>query len=267
MVLDFAQQGRCTVRVPICILAFLFIPGALSAQHEYPATDVENGGRLFVATCATCHGPDGDVVAGVDLGRGQFKRAAGASDEELVKIIRTGIPNTGMPSNNINEINAGNIVAYLRTIAAEKRTTTVAGDAVRGKAIFEGKGNCASCHRVRGTGSRIGPDLTEIGGQRRAVELEKSILEPGASVLPSHRSLRVVTRDGTAISGRLLNHDAFTVQLLDSNEQLRSFQKSNLREYVFVDSSPMPSYRGRLSAEELADLVSYLVSLKGQVNP
>ena len=114
---------------------------------------------------------------------------------------------------------------------------------------------------------RIGPDLTEIGGQRRAVELEKSILEPGASVLPSHRSFRVVTRDGTAISGRLLNHDAFTVQLLDSNEQLRSFQKSNLREYVFVDSSPMPSYRGRLSAEELADLVSYLVSLKGQVNP
>ena len=67
--------------------------------------------------------------------------------------------------------------------------------------------------------------------------------------------------------GRLLNHDLFTVQLLDSQEQLRSFQKSNLREYAFVDSSPMPSYRDKLSAEELADLVSYLVSLKGQVNP
>jgi hypothetical protein len=48
---------------------------------------------------------------------------------------------------------------------------------------------------------------------------------------------------------------------------LRSFQKSTLREYAFVDSSPMPSYRDKLSAEELADLVSYLVSLKGQVNP
>jgi putative heme-binding domain-containing protein len=255
------------VRVLICILAFLFLPGALSAQHEYPATDVENGGRLFLATCAACHGPDGDGVAGVDLARGQFRRAASASDEELVRIIRTGIPNTGMPANNISEINAGNIVAYLRTIAAETRSTSAPGDAARGRAIFEGKGACASCHRVRGVGSRSGPDLTEVGGQRRAVELEKSILDPGAQVLPSQRSFRVVTRDGVTINGRLLNHDAFTVQLLDSKEQLRSFQKSNLREYAFVDSSPMPSYRDKLSAEELADLVGYLVSLKGQVNP
>ena len=254
--------------VLLCILGFLLAPGTLStlsAQHEYTATDIENGGRLFLASCAGCHGPDGDAVAGVDLGRGQFRRAL--SDADLVGIIRTGIPNTGMPPNNISEINAGNIVAYLRTIAAEKRTTSVGGDPVRGKAIFEGKGNCASCHRVRGSGSRIGPDLTEVGGQRRAVELEKSILEPGAAVLPSHRTFRVVTRDGTTITGRLLNHDVFTVQLLDSKEQLRSFQKSNLREYAFVDTSPMPSYRNNLTAEELADLVSYLVSLKGQVNP
>jgi putative heme-binding domain-containing protein len=172
-----------------------------------------------------------------------------------------------MPANNISEINAGNIVAYLRSIAAEKRTTSTAGDPVRGKAIFEGKGECTSCHRVRGTGSRVGPDLTDVGGQRRAVELEQSILDPAARILPNHRSFRVVTRDGATITGRLLNHDLFTVQLLDSNEQLRTFQKTNLREYAFVDSSPMPSYRNKLTADELADLVSYLVSLKGQVNP
>ena len=255
------------MRVLVCILAFLFLPGTLSAQHEYPATDVENGGRLFLATCATCHGPDGDGIAGIDLGRGQFRRAASASDEELVRIIRTGIPNTGMPPNNISEINAGNIVAYLRTIAAETRSTSAPGDAGRGRAIFEGKGNCASCHRVRGNGSRSGPDLTDVGGQRRAVELQKSIVDPGAQVLPNQRSFRVVTRDGVTVTGRLLNHDVFSVQLLDGKEQLRSFQISNLREYAFVDSSPMPSYRDKLSPEELADLVSYLVSLKGQVNP
>jgi hypothetical protein len=71
----------------------------------------------------------------VDLGRGQFRRAASATDEELVRIIRTGIPNTGMPPNNISEINAGNIVAYLRTIATETRSTSAPGDAGRGKAI------------------------------------------------------------------------------------------------------------------------------------
>jgi len=247
------------------ILAFLLAPGTLSAQHEYTATDVENGGRLFLASCAGCHGPDGDGVAGVDLGRGQFRSAS--SDADLVRIIRTGIPNTAMPPNNISEVNAGNIVAYLRSIAAATRSTSAAGDAGRGQAIFEGKGDCASCHRVRGNGSRNGPDLTDVGGLRRAIELERSIVEPAAAVLPNHRFFRVVTRDGVAISGRLLNHDLFTVQLLDSKEQLRSFQKSNLREHAFVDSSPMPSYRDKLSAEELADLVSYLVSLKGQVNP
>ena len=109
--------------------------------------------------------------------------------------------------------------------------------------------------------------MTDVGGLRRIVELERSILDPGAVVQPNHRFFRVVTRDGVAITGRLLNHDLFSVQLLDSQEQLRSFQISNLREYAFVDTSPMPSYRDKLSAEELADLVSYLVSLKGQVNP
>jgi small nuclear ribonucleoprotein (snRNP)-like protein/mono/diheme cytochrome c family protein len=38
-----------------------------------------------------------------------------------------------------------------------------AGDVVRGKAVFEGKGNCQSCHRVNGVGSLFGPDLSTIG--------------------------------------------------------------------------------------------------------
>lgn len=253
------------MRVLICILGLLLAPNPLSAQHEYPATDVENGGRLFVASCAACHGPDGDAVPNVDLGRGQFRR--GTTDEELIGIIRNGIPNTAMPPNNISAVNAGNIVAYLRALAAEKRSTSVSGDAGRGKAIFEGKGNCTSCHRVRGAGSRNGPDLTNVGGLRRAVELERSVVDPGAVVLPNHRAFRVVTRAGVTTTGQLLNHDLFTVQLLDSKERLVSFQKSNLKEYGFVDTSPMPSYRDRLSAEELTDLVSYLVSLKGQVKP
>ena len=255
------------MRVLLGILAVLLIPGPLSAQHEYPATDVENGGRLFLATCATCHGPDGDGVAGVNLARGQFRRAVSATDEDLVRIIRNGIPDTGMPANNISEVNAANIVAYLRSTAASARSASAPGDPGRGKAIYEGKGACASCHRVRGTGGRLGPDLTDVGGQRRIAELEQSIMDPGKLVLPNQRSIRVVTRDGVTVTGKLLNHDAFTVQLLDSKDQLRSFEKSKLREYTFVDNSPMPSYRDKLSAEELADLVSYLVSLKGLVNP
>ena len=73
----------------------------------------------------------------------------------------------------------------------------------------------------------------------------------------------VVTKDGGTTTGRLLNQDAFTVQLMDPKERLRSFSKKDLKEFVFIDTSPMPSYQGKLSAQELADVLSYLVSLKG----
>ena len=70
-------------------------------------------------------------------------------------------------------------------------------------------------------------------------------------------------KDGTAVTGRLLNQDAFTVQLMDSQQRLRSFRRADLKEYSFVDRSPMPSYRDKLTPAEIADLVAYLVSLKG----
>jgi len=109
--------------------------------------------------------------------------------------------------------------------------------------------------------------LSDVGGLRRAVELEQSIVDPQAEILPNNRLYRVVTRGGETISGRLLNHDSFTVQLLDSNGRLLSLPISDLREYGFVNNSPMPSYRDTLSAQEVADLVRYLGSLKGKAKP
>ena len=135
------------------------------------------------------------------------------------------------------------------------------GDAENGKAIFEGKGQCMNCHRIKGSGSRFGPDLSEIGA-RRPDQLQTSILEPDAEILPANRIYRVVDKNGAATTGRLLNLDTFTVQMIDQKEQLRSFEKTSLREYGFVEKSPMPSYKGRLTDQEVADLVNYLYSLK-----
>ena len=233
--------------------------GSLSAQHA-TAFDIEDGGRAFRNTCANCHGPDGDQIAGIDLGRGQFRRPL--SDQELVGIIRNGIPNTPMPATNVSEAQAVRIVAYLRSIAESRRSVAASGDAARGRSLFEGKGGCLACHRANGSGSRTGPDLSRVGQLRRVVELEQSLLDPAAEVLPANRFYRVVTRQGEAVEGRLLNHDTFTVQLLDSREQLRSFTKADLREHGFL-STPMPSYRGTLDSQEIADVISYLVTLKG----
>ena len=138
-----------------------------------------------------------------------------------------------------------------------------AGNPSAGAAIVTGKGQCLTCHRVRGTGSRLGPDLTDVGASRSPDQLHASLLDPDAEILPENRRYRVVTRDGATITGRILNHDTFQVLMMDAKEQLRSFDKSQLREHDFVKESAMPSYRGKLTPQELADVVAYLITLKG----
>jgi putative heme-binding domain-containing protein len=241
--------------------SLILVAGGLYAQHSYTPADVEDGGRLFRGNCVGCHGADGDLVPGVDLGHGKFRRAS--TDDDLVKIIRTGIPGTPMPPGNYTEFQASTIVAYLRSIASTGRGSGIAGDAARGKVLFAGKGACNTCHRVGSAGSRVGPDLTDIGTLRKPGNLETSLLDPNAEILAQNRYYRVVTKDGATITGQLLNRDTFSVQLLDTKEQIRSFMISNLREHGFVDKSPMPSYKDKLTPQEIADLVSYMGTLKG----
>jgi putative heme-binding domain-containing protein len=233
----------------------------LLAQHE-TASDLLDGERAFKQNCANCHGPDGDQIQGIDLGRGRFRRQM--TDADLVGIIRNGIPNTPMPaSSTMSVAQAQQIVAYLRSRAATTAVASVIGDAARGKALVASKGNCSSCHRIEGAGSRIGPDLSSIGAQRRAAELQRALIDPNADVQPQNRFYRVTLKDGTKVEGRLLGHDTFSVQLLDTREQLRSFAKSDLRDAAFI-ASPMPSYRDTLTPQEIADVVSYLSSLRSR---
>lgn len=229
------------------------------AQHE-SAGAIEEGRTVYNAVCANCHGPDGDQITGINFSRAVFRRPF--TDAQLNQTIRRGIPGTPMPPTNVTEEQAARTVAYLRSMSEAMRAGAVGGDAGRGRALFDGKGKCSTCHVVSGEGSRTGPDLSAIGSVRRAKELETSILSPGAEVSPDNRSFRVITQDGRKVSGRLLNQDTFTVQVLDAvDERPKSFDKTTLREYGFIDSV-MPSYRNTLQPQELADLVSYLASLK-----
>jgi putative heme-binding domain-containing protein len=233
------------------------------AQHS-TAFDVEDGKRVYQASCATCHGPDGNLIAGIDFGRAVYRRAF--SDEELATVIVAGIPNTPMPPNPaMSREQALRVVEYLRSMG-EGRETKADGDARRGRGLFEGKGECRDCHAVRGAGSRVGPDLTGIGLVRRAGELERSLLDPAAEVQPENRFYEVVPKGGERVVGRLLNRDTFTVQLLDLDERLRSFSISELREHGFT-ATPMPPARDALSTAEIADIVSYLSSLRGEAVP
>jgi putative heme-binding domain-containing protein len=243
------------------LLLLHFAALAAFAQHSFTPVDIADGARLYRANCTICHNAKGDGIAGIDLFHNKFRRAK--NDDEIGAIIRTGIPGTAMPPNNFNDFQALTIVAYLRSMEKATATTSSGGDPARGRAIYEGKGGCAACHRIRGVGSRSGPDLSDIGNLRLDGEIEKSIVDPEAEVLGQHRHFRAVTKEGATVTGTLLNEDKYAVQILDSNDRLVSLKRANLRESAIVEKSPMPSYKGKLTAPELADVVSYLVSLKG----
>lgn len=244
----------------VAVIGVLASASARAQGHGYTPQDIENGGQLYQANCTSCHGPDGDGLPGVNLGIGQFRR--GTTDEELMRIILGGIPGTAMPPSSFSEGQTLTIVAYLRSLATSPKGPSIPGDAARGRAIVEGRGKCLACHSVGGVGGRTGPALTEIGSFRRAAELQRSIVEPSAEVRSDNRSVRAVTRRGETITGRLFNHDTFTVQLIDSSERLRLLDKADLREFAVLQDSPMPSYKDAFNAQELADVVSYLTSLR-----
>src|SRR5262249_25303753 len=166
-----------------------------------------------------------DQVQGVSLMSGKFRRAT--NDDEVANIIRKGVPGTAMQAFNFTEQQAGMVVAYLKSFAVGSAAATGAnatglGDTARGQQLFEGKGNCLSCHRVGTNGSRVGPDLTSAGCPRPpsggrfvgfggtppppptpaaiVAQLQRDLLEPDAEISPANRIFRATLKDGSVIT-------------------------------------------------------------------
>src|SRR4029434_2204618 len=137
-------------------------------QHSYTQEDINAGAKLYESNCGNCHGENGDKIVGIDFVKGTFKTAR--TDDDIIRIIRSGVPNTGMPPSPLSEVQANTIVAFVRSMPNGTRvnasaTASLTGDAARGKTIFEGKGNCASCHAISGVGGTSGPDLVPAAGR------------------------------------------------------------------------------------------------------
>jgi putative heme-binding domain-containing protein len=273
--------GKSSVLAAACFAgAVLMSAGApLAQQHGYTDAQIAEGRMLYQNNCGRCHNNDGAGVVGVELFK-QFRRAT--SDDDIAKLIQTGIPGTSMPSHRFSTPQSLSVVAFLRSmvgatpgaaaIATGRRSSGLTGDAPRGKAIFTGKGGCATCHRAERAGGTTGPDLSEAGVIRDfgfgpippdPALLEQSIFEPNADITLAYRVFQVTPKSGAPVRGALLNQDTFSVQMHDEAKNLRSFMRSDLKDASFLPS-PMPSYQGRLTTQEVADVVSYLLTLKGQ---
>jgi putative heme-binding domain-containing protein len=229
---------------------------------QYDRADIEAGSRLYGAQCAGCHGANGDMVSGIDLRRGQFRSAV--SDEDLARALATGRPASGMPAfATLQPREVTGIIAFIRAGFDAAGTAVKVGDPGRGRILFSGKGACATCHRVNGSGSYVAADLSDIGAVWSAGSLQRALLDPSGTLLPANRRVRAVTRDGRTINGRRLNEDTVTIQVIDDQARLVSLTKADLRTLEILPTSSMPSFATTFTTDEAADVIAYLLSLKG----
>ena len=92
--------------------------------------------------------------------------------------------------------------------------------------------------------------------------LRAAVVNPDEKVLPNQWRVSGVKKDGTNVSGRLLNEDTYTLQLVDARQGLMSLAKADMASYEVLKESAMPSYQNSIAGKDLEDLSAYLASLR-----
>jgi cytochrome c oxidase cbb3-type subunit III len=238
----------------LCVAAVSAVQNPPPSETGLPPANIDAGMRLFRERCAECHGADGRGVARHDLTR---LWAAGATDAQVSGVIRSGVPNTIMPSSSAPDDEIRAIVSYLRslnTVTGEEPST---GSLAAGEKTFQAM--CATCHAIDGRGGRLGPDLSRAGQTQSRQQLTTSIRTPNMAVANGYRAVTLVTRDGRRIRGAEKSEDAFSIQIMDTQERLQGYLKADLREIIVEPASLMPAFPAeRLSNRDLDDLLTFL---------
>jgi cytochrome c oxidase cbb3-type subunit 3 len=233
------------------------------AAKRPPATTSLAGGQLtFESTCAPCHGLDGkggerapDIATRPEITR--------LSDQDLLRILRAGIPEKGMPPfAALGSAKLSALLTYVRSLQGKGTETPVAGNAERGKEIYWGKAGCSDCHMVNGAGGFLGPDLSKYGENHSVSEIRAAIVKPEITTGTRGHLADVTAKDGKSYSGLVRNEDNFSLQLQSLDGTFHFFSKSDLAAINFRQESLMPAdYGSRLSAADLDALAAYLASI------
>lgn len=229
-------------------------------KNQAGHSSAEDGRKAFESVCASCHGLDG---RGGERGPNIATRAAvqQLSDEETLHVLRSGIPTAGMPAFSalgVPKIKA--VMAYLRILQGGGSAASIPGDVQRGKLLFFGKGGCAKCHMINGSGGFIGADLTSYGSNGSAEEIRAAILDPNKDLDPREKTVHVTSSEGREFTGIVRNEDNFSLQLQSLDGTFHLFSKAELHQFEYLPKSLMPAdYGSTLSKAEIDDLVSYLV--------
>lgn len=275
-----AVSRSLSAAVLAAVLALLVVT-PLFAQDKNPyagdAKYAKLGEFQFRSNCAFCHGLGARGGGrGPDLTRAQKRH--GRSDADLFRTINEGIPGTAMPPNGATQQGVGmteeeiwEVVTYIRSVEV-KAAAKPPGDAAHGKQLFFGSAICSTCHMVEGKGGRLGPDLTTTGSARAADYIIESVRNPSRRLAQGiseamkefsqeYETVKVETADGQKFTGVVLNEDSFTLQMMDTSEQLHFFEKARLRSFTKSRESLMPAYDQKmLSDKDLNDILAFLQS-------
>jgi len=215
------------VAAPLCCSGLLFAQHSLETEINPMAGNpaaVAAGKRLYDGACQSCHGADARGDRAPALATGVFRH--GSADGELFLNVRNGVNGAGMPAfSQFTSDQVWQLVAYIRSLAGTVVVSErVVGSPAAGKAVFEGKGQCLSCHQVNGQGQPVGPDLSAAANES-AQSLEAAILNPnqpgaagggrgcgrGGFRRGPPVTLIVKTADGHEFRGVLKNEDVFSL--------------------------------------------------------
>ena len=130
-------------------LSILVLMGGFAFGQQRGAVE-----QQYAALCAGCHG---ETATGTDRGPGLINNRAlrRRGEAQIRRVIREGTAG-GMPGFPLPEAQMAPLAAYVHAMNASAYDSKPAGDMAAGKAFFFGKGQCATCHMVRGRGGVYG---------------------------------------------------------------------------------------------------------------
>jgi cytochrome c oxidase cbb3-type subunit 3 len=241
-----------------------FCPGSGIPCVEFTREALDRGHDQFRASCGFCHGP---TAAGGNGGPNLIFSSVVRLDEkgaDITRLIQTGRPEKGMPVVPLTPAQVADIVAYLKARIAEVDLTSgrrpsrdydlkklLTGDADRGKAYFNGAGQCSSCHSPTG-------DLKGVASRYPPIELQARFMYPSGVA----RKATVTEAGGASFTGDLVRQDAFGVTIKPADGPPRTWPPDSVTVQV---SDPLAKHFELLRTYTNAtmhDMFAYLVTLK-----
>jgi putative membrane-bound dehydrogenase-like protein len=137
------------------------------------------------------------------------------------------------------------------------------GDAAAGQLAFNTVGTCSKCHKVRGEGKEVGPELSEIGSKLSREDMYVAILNPSAAVSHNFETYTLLDTDGQVATGLLVNQNDRSVTIRNAEGIDTSVSRERIELLKKQPLSLMPAdLQKAMSLKNLVDVVEYMAMLR-----